>query len=113
MTVLLIALGGAAGAAARFWVARRLPGVRATLLVNVVGSLLLGLLLGSGDSLNALLGLGFCGAFTTFSAFAVQTVELPRRRGWVYALVTVSLCLSAAALGIALASAGIGGVIGR
>ena len=113
MTVLLVALGGAFGAAARFWVAQRLPGARATLLVNVVGSLLLGLLLGAGDGANALLGLGFCGAFTTFSAFAVEAVELPRRAGWAYVLMTVVLCLGAAAIGIALASAGIGGGIGR
>jgi CrcB protein len=99
VTVLLVALGGAAGAAVRALVAQRLPGRRATLLVNVAGSLLLGLLLGSGAATSALLGVGFCGALTTFSTYAVEVVDGGGAR---YVALTTSLCLAAAALGVLL-----------
>lgn len=76
--VLLVGLGGAAGAAARFLLGTRVatPG-RATLAVNVLGSLLLGILAGGavGGPVTLAVGTGFCGAFTTFSSFAVETTE--------------------------------------
>lgn len=92
MTPLMVALGAALGAPARFAVALWLPGRRATFLVNVLGSLLLGLLSHS----SAFLGIGFCGAFTTYSAFAVETVE---SGSWRYVVTTVVACVGAAALG--------------
>lgn len=95
MTGLLVALGAAVGGPARFAVALRLPGLRATLLVNVVGSALLGLLLHAGSSAYALVGVGFCGAFTTYSAFAVEAAQT---RSWRYVLTSVVLCVGAAAL---------------
>lgn len=73
-----VGIGGAAGAAARFllgtWIAT--PG-RATLAVNVLGSFVLGVLTGAsvGGPVALALGTGFCGAFTTFSSFAVETTE--------------------------------------
>ena len=80
MTALLVALGALAGAPLRYVVGhyldRRMPW--GTVLVNLLGSFLLGLFTGlglSGDDM-ALLGTGFCGAFTTYSAFAVQTHAL-------------------------------------
>ena len=76
---------------------------RGTLAVNTVGSLALGALVGaavSGDAM-ALLGTGFCGALTTYSAFAVQTVD---RRDWLYPLLTVVLSVGAAGLGFVLAA---------
>lgn len=74
---LLVGIGGAAGALARAGVGTRLPGARATLAVNVLGSLALGALVASGVSGDAvfLAGAGFCGAFTTFSSFAVEVVH--------------------------------------
>ena len=109
VTVLLVALGAAVGAPLRFclatWLdspAHRVP--RGTLAVNTAGSFLLGTLVGaaaSGDTL-ALLGTGFCGGLTTFSAFAVQTVD---RRDWLYPALTVVLAVTAAACGFALAQA--------
>lgn len=53
-----------------------------TFTVNITGSLLLGLLLGAGlegqdfTRLTALVGTGFCGAFTTFSTFAYESAAL-------------------------------------
>ncbi|MCU1691609.1 MAG: crcB 2 [Frankiales bacterium] len=99
MTALLVALGGAAGAAARYGVAQALPGRRATLLVNVAGSLLLGLLLGVHGHAYALLGVGFCGALTTFSTYALEVLEGGGTR---YAAVSTAGCLAACALGLLL-----------
>lgn len=89
MTVwLLIALGAAVGAPSRWlldgYVQSRHDSVFpwGTLVINTLGSLLLGVLLGvsaEGDELVGLLalaGTGFCGAFTTFSTFAYETVVL-------------------------------------
>ena len=62
---------------------------------------LLGLLSGAavdGDAL-ALLGVGFCGGFTTYSAFAVQTHRLGWPRGAAYAVATIAPALAACALG--------------
>lgn len=103
MTALLVALGAAVGAPARVLVARRWPGPRGTLTVNVLGSFLLGLLAGLADASYALVGVGFCGAFTTFSTFALEAVE-PLR--WRYAAGTTVACLAAAAAGLLLSPGG-------
>jgi CrcB protein len=92
---LLVALGAAVGAPLRFLVAQWLPGPRATLLVNVVGSAVLGLLVHPSASVYALVGTGVCGALTTFSAFAVEAAQT---RSWRYVATTTVLCLGAAAL---------------
>ena len=81
MTALLVALGACVGAPARYLVGRALPSLPATLLVNLLGSLAVGLFAGLGPSPYALLGIGLCGAFTTYSAFAVEAVTLPRPAG--------------------------------
>jgi fluoride exporter len=89
MNILLVALGAAVGAPLRFlvdkhMVARLLLSARietplpwGTFSVNVLGSFLLGLLSGVGNHTIALLvGVGFCGAFTTYSTFAAETTAL-------------------------------------
>lgn len=83
MTLLLVVLGGALGAPARYladrWLTSLLPGPFpwGTFVVNVCGSLLLGLLAATAPSdLVALGGVGFCGALTTFSTFSFETVRL-------------------------------------
>lgn len=79
VSALAVGVGGSAGALARYWVGLTLER-RAldTLAVNVLGSLLLGIVLGVdlGGPASLAIGVGFCGAFTTFSSFAVETVRL-------------------------------------
>ena len=98
MTALLVAVGAGLGAPLRLVVDRWLGALRGTLLVNGVGSLLLGLVVGASDPVVALVGTGFCGAFTTFSTYAWLVVE---RQRWGYAALTTAGCLCAAALGLA------------
>ena len=79
VSALAVGLGGALGAASRYAVGTAIER-RAldTFLVNVVGSFVFGFALGIGLDGPAMLALvvGFCGAFTTFSSFAVETVGL-------------------------------------
>jgi CrcB protein len=103
MSALLVVLGACIGAPARLLVSRAVPGERGTLVVNVLGSLLLGLFAGQSAPAYALLGVGFCGAFTTYSTFAVEAVSAPRRAAAVYVAVSVVLCGAACALGLSLA----------
>ena len=84
--LLLVGLGGVLGAVSRFAVgllferdATRLP--VATLIVNLLGCLVIGWLYGSGwlnssERIRLLVAVGFLGAFTTFSAFALETIQL-------------------------------------
>jgi len=106
MTALLVALGAAVGAPARLLAARLLDRTThwGTLAVNLLGSALLGWFVGHdlAASPMALLGTGFCGAFTTYSAVAVQSVDRGGWRGLAYALGTVTACLGAAWVGFLL-----------
>lgn len=75
----LVGIGGVLGAIARHRLGERIEtGLVDTFLVNVLGSFALGVLLAIpiGDSLALLFATGFCGAFTTFSTVAVETVRL-------------------------------------
>lgn len=103
MTALLVALGAAVGAPLRLAWAQALDGrwPWGTLLANTAGSGLFGLFAARSltDAGWALLGVGFCGAFTTFSSFAVQTVERPARAAASYVVATVALAVGACALG--------------
>lgn len=120
--LLLVALGGALGTAARYgisgWVARA---TRAsdfpygTFVVNVVGSLALGLFLGlvAGGvltitpRLRIAMAIGFFGAFTTFSSFSYETLEALRvgslRVACLNVLLSVGGALVACWLGLRLA----------
>lgn len=115
---LVVAVGGFVGAPSRYLVDRAinrrvesdLPW--GTFLVNISGSFLLGLLTGLSLShhlssvAKALLGTGFCGAYTTFSTFSFETVRLLEvgqileAAGNVVASVLVGL--AGAALGLAI-----------
>ena len=113
MTPLLVAIGAAVGATLRFWVGYHLDGRThwGTLAVNVAGSFVLGLVVGAAptDAATALLGTGFCGGLTTYSAFAVQTRDRTRdsgpAAGTAYAAATIVLALAACAFGFAVGSA--------
>ena len=90
---LLVALGGAVGAVLRYQAGRLLPLSEsgfpiATLGVNVLGSLFMGLLAGwlarhgepgTGENIRLLVGVGLLGGFTTFSAFSLELVVLAER----------------------------------
>ncbi len=85
LVALCVVLGASLGAPLRVVVERTLAGgyPRGTLLVNVVGSALLGLLAGAASTSDApptvalaLLGTGFCGSLTTFGGFAAQVLDL-------------------------------------
>lgn len=116
MTVLFVALGAAVGAPLRYVLDRAVQRRHTTgfpfgtLTVNVVGSLVLGVLVGlpASAGLSALLGVGLCGALTTYSTFGYETFQLLRNRAYLFAglYVVVSLFagLGAAYLGIAIAS---------
>lgn len=107
---LLIGLGGAIGALCRYWlmyviklnfISLRFP--LATLIVNVGGSFLAGLLasvllvyLLYGKNIEFFLFIGFLGGFTTFSAFSLEVVQLVNHGHFVTALsyIVLSLVLS-------------------
>lgn len=117
-----VALGGALGASGRYvvstWAVERwgLAFPYGTLIVNVVGSLVLGVVAGifargTGvpDSVRLLVGVGFFGAFTTFSTYAVETAGLIERPSLSAALLNIAinnaLCLVAAFAGLRLTGA--------
>ncbi|QFY41947.1 fluoride efflux transporter CrcB [Candidatus Methylospira mobilis] len=100
--LLAIVAGGSVGAVARFWVAnavyawigRDFP--YGTLVVNVSGALCIGLLsemllqrFAFSAEARAALMIGFLGAYTTFSTFALETIYLLEAGSWVKAVVNV------------------------
>ena len=112
LTVLAVGVGGSAGAAARYAVGQVIERRAVdTLAVNVLGSLFLGVVLASPVDGPARLaaGAGFCGAFTTFSSFAVETVRLfedgRRRAAVAVAAGTLAAALLAVAVGMTVESA--------
>jgi len=103
VTWVYVALGAAVGAPLRYVVGHLLDGglARGTVLVNWLGSFLLGWFSGlgfTGDT-AALLGTGFCGGLTTYSSFAVHTHDRGPRLGSVNVVVTLVPALALCALG--------------
>lgn len=115
---LLICLGGAIGTGLRYltsglaarWLGADFP--YGTLIVNVVGSFLIGLIQQIGiasllipDATRLFLTVGIMGGLTTYSSFSYETVRLAQMgawsEAWVNVLVTTALCLGVCFLGIA------------
>lgn len=97
---LLVALGSAVGGGLRYGIAlisRPHPFPYWTFAVNVAGSLLIGFLAGSipsaSEKIRLLLITGFCGGFTTFSAFSLETLELLQGNSLGWGLANVGLSL--------------------
>jgi len=118
--LIAIAAGGAAGALLRYWVStgvyvllgRNFP--HGTLAVNVLGSLLMGLLyvlfmerLVASPEMRAGLLIGLLGAFTTFSTFSIETLNLIEQADLLKAglniLLSVGACILATWLGVSVA----------
>jgi CrcB protein len=117
--ILALALAGAAGSVSRFALSRftnRILGDKlpyGTLLVNFIGSLLLGVIMGLALNSTIIprvwrvpLTVGFFGAFTTFSTFSFETITLLEKGAWSSAIINIALnlllCLTAAWLGLAI-----------
>jgi CrcB protein len=116
---LMVAIGGFVGAPSRYLldrgISRRIESDLpwGTFLVNISGSLLLGLVTGLSLShhfsplAKALIGTGFCGAYTTFSTFTLETLRLFEVGQYANAAINVTMSTL-----VGLAGAGIGLAIG-
>jgi fluoride exporter len=106
VTLLMIAVGAALGAPARFLTDRLVQSWHpsafpwGTVTVNVVASLLLGVVTGAAGELDprvtALVASGFCGALSTYSTFAYETLRLGEEGARLAAAVNVALSVTAA-----------------
>jgi CrcB protein len=116
-TCLIVMAGGALGTLARYLlsivaspISGQLP--LGTILINIVGSCIIGffgtLTLANGrfpvsENVRLFVMVGFCGGFTTFSSFSLQTLDLLRNGALVRASInivaSVALCLCAVSLG--------------
>lgn len=113
--IFLIALGGALGSAARYYVmslvshgfGKNFP--YGTLCVNILGSFIMGVmivafarLLSVSQPVQAMLTVGFLGGFTTFSTFSLDTIVLIERGDISSAIIYVLLSVTGSLLGVAL-----------
>lgn len=108
--LLYIFIGGGAGSVLRYLLSKglnlsfQIP--LGTLLVNVIGSFILGLILGyvlknnTTGPLVLLLTVGFCGGFTTFSAFAVENMTLLKQGEFLLFIIYTALSIIASLLAI-------------
>lgn len=129
MIYLLIALGGAAGSLLRYLLGGAIQSKTAsgfpigTMVVNISGCFLIGILVRQfmnmqlSHDLRALLIVGFCGGYTTFSTFSAETLTLIEggeyARAGIYVLLSVTLCLMATFVGMATMAAIAGAGRGR
>jgi CrcB protein len=114
---LLVGLGGMIGSMLRYLIVVIVKPASfpyATLLVNIIGCLLIGLIIGFGtkngllnDSWKLFLATGICGGFTTFSAFSLECVHLMEQQRYTsmlaYIAISILVGLAATFAGIQLA----------
>ena len=112
MNLLLVMGGGALGAGARYLMGRAAldafgPGWPwGTLIANVSGGLLMGLLVGAllrfeaGEPWRLLLGVGLLGGFTTFSSFTLETVNMAQRGEWLGAGAYIAVSVAGSILAL-------------
>jgi fluoride exporter len=117
MTVVLIVLGAAMGAPARYLTDRAVQARHdsvfpwGTFIVNITGSALLGFLaaLPAHGRSATITGAAFCGAFTTYSTFGYETLRLAEDRAYLFAalnvIASIIAALGAAYFGMAIALA--------
>lgn len=114
--VLLVFLGGGLGSSLRYLISKYLNQLEnsialGTFTVNILGSLLIGMIMGfalkndiPSSTLTLLVAIGFCGGFTTFSAFALENYQLLKTGDItnfiVYTLGSVALGIVAVFIGI-------------
>jgi CrcB protein len=114
--IIWVGLGGMLGAVARYFFGLLIKSVTfpyATGIVNIVGALMMGLIMGLSikgqisPNLRLFLATGICGGFTTFSAFAWENLELLQQQRYgsflAYTFGTLALGLAATAIGYLLA----------
>ena len=115
----MVALGALVGAPARFLTDRAVQSAHdtvfpwGTLTVNVVASVVFGVLTGAASHVDphvvALVGTGFCGALSTYSTFSYETMRLADERARFYAIANILLSLvagiGAAAIGLSIGTA--------
>ena len=119
MRFVLICLGGALGTGARYllggvvarWAGPEFP--YGTLLINVLGSFLIGIVQQVGlsslmipETLRVVLAIGVLGGFTTYSSFSYETIRLLEAGSWAaataYVVLTTGVCLAGCAAGLSL-----------
>jgi fluoride exporter len=118
---LAVAFGGALGALARYGLDRLIEQRSvavfpwSTFAINITGCLLVGVVVGAlvdrHDApawIRAALVVGFCGAYTTFSTFAQETLDLVEARDYAIAVASIS-----ASVGLGVAAVMIGNAVGR
>src|SRR5215468_10413743 len=117
--ILLVALGGSVGSISRFLASHftvklGIAGYFSTFFVNITGCLLIGLFAGYAlkqnwldTNMRILLMTGFCGGFTTFSAFALENVQMFQEGRYItlalYILASIIAGFAAVGLGLYLA----------
>src|SRR5699024_2685178 len=115
--IILVFLGGGVGSILRYvisllFISNDSVFPKATFIVNLIGSLLIGLLIGyqlkfqSSNVLSLLFITGFCGGFTTFSTFSLVAYSLYKAEEWsnlcLYLGLSISLGIILVGIGVAL-----------
>lgn len=110
-SIVLIAMGGALGANSRFFIGTIVPGLGGTLIANVLGCYLLGFIVYEAQYTELLagrsrlvFGTGFLSSFTTYSTFALETVQAPVVFGVINVVASYALGFTAVLIGRATAA---------